>query len=320
MANEQPKLGRVKLDHNRRDINLQDAEVAKVLPEYFRESYPQLLQLLNDYYEYINQDAEPGGRIKNLQRARDIVQVPSVQLEYLEDELLLGKAYFEGWLNKREALKFSNTLYKSKGTLYGVQQFFKAFYGIDADVAYTKDLVLKTASSAVDEDGNLITPVTTIGPDGARLTDDTIYQELAIQIKVGLSPEDWLETYKLIAHPAGMYISPVLQIVSVNENTVDTNLEAVELLQITDLIVTSSATLEPLGDGEIVDAYDSDGTIINLDVYRTIESVATTSLSLTSASYNTIEQFVDINSATLDDDNMTMDTTVFETIDGSTYQ
>lgn len=202
------------LDLNRRAINLMRDEVDVVLPSWFQEDNPKFISLLKNYYEFMDSASNPSSRIHQLYKSRDITQVPLDQLEYIEDELLLGQQYFQGFINKREAAKFSNTLYRSKGSLFTIQQFFRAFFGIDPDVVYTKNNVFKigpridlsldstnAAGQQVKEAASLI------GPESQRfLTDDKLYQTFALLIRAELPITTWEEVYKLFAHPAGMYL------------------------------------------------------------------------------------------------------------------
>ena len=50
---------------------------------------------------------------------------------------------FEGFIDKRTATKFSNNLYRSKGTRFSIQQFFRMFFGIDVEIIYTKKDVFR---------------------------------------------------------------------------------------------------------------------------------------------------------------------------------
>ena len=106
----------------------------------FRESYPKLINLLDQYYEFEDSDASPSRLLNDLFRSRDITQTDAELLKYIEDELLLGQSYFEGFQDKRAVpAKYSNTLYRSKGTKYSIQQFFRTFFGIDPEIIYTKE-------------------------------------------------------------------------------------------------------------------------------------------------------------------------------------
>ena len=212
-------------DNNRRDLNFQRAEISNIVPEHFLEQYPNLIELFEAYYDWMDQDNNPNELIQELYRARDVTQVDEDQLQYIEDELLLGQAYFGGFINKREASKFSNILYRSKGTRYSIQQFFRAFYGVDPEVVYPKENIFlvgpqidRDAAPTNDNGEQVVKNASNIGAESERfLTDDKLYQILAILIKTDIPISVWREVYKLFVHPAGMYLGSQMQIVSVNE-------------------------------------------------------------------------------------------------------
>ena len=102
------------IDNDRRLLNLKRDNVAQLLPEYFVADNPKFITLLDKYYEWMDSGDNPSRRIQDLYKSRDVTQVEQGLLQYIEDELLLGQSYFEGFINKREASKFSNTLYRSK--------------------------------------------------------------------------------------------------------------------------------------------------------------------------------------------------------------
>lgn len=206
------------VDNNRTDINFLKSEVDKVLPEFYSEEYPKLKTLFDAYYDYMDSATNPSGRIKRLYSSRDATQVPSELLQYLEDELLLGQSYFGGFVNKREAIKFSNTLYRSKGSKYSVQQFFRGFFGIDPTISYPKENIFKVGPAidysldSINSGGEQIKEAASnLGPESRKfITDDKLYQVLSILIRIGLPLKDWVDTYKLFVHPAGVYLAAEL--------------------------------------------------------------------------------------------------------------
>lgn len=100
------KQDKTLLDNNRTDLNLFKNEIDNVLPEYFKEDFPNIKSLFEAYYEFMDSADNPSGQIKRLHSSRDATQVPDKLLQYLEDELLLGQAYFGGFLNKEKLLSF----------------------------------------------------------------------------------------------------------------------------------------------------------------------------------------------------------------------
>ena len=187
------------LDKKRRYPSLRLAEVKNVLPEHFASYYPKFIKLLESYYNF--QDANDSTELLNhLFASRDINETDITLLTYIEDELLLGEAYFQGFGNSetelRAAANFSNTLFRSKGTKFAIEWFFRSFYDTDVEVIYTKENIFNIGDS-----------LSTIGADSLRyLTDDKLYQTFALLIRAGVPISTWREVFKLFAHPAGMYL------------------------------------------------------------------------------------------------------------------
>ena len=191
-------------DLNRRDIAFPKYYVDEALPEFFAGTYPKLITLLEEYYHFEDGDDAPSRLVNELFYNRDVTQADVQLLSYIEDELLLGQSYFEGFADKRAAAKFSNTLYRSKGTKFSIQQFFRTFFSIDPEVIYTKEQVFKIGETGSE-----------IGFNSQKfITDNRLYQTFAILVKSELAFNEWKEPYKLFVHPAGMFIGSQVQIVS----------------------------------------------------------------------------------------------------------
>ena len=142
------------LDKNRRHINLRTAKIQGILPEYFAASYPKFIALLESYYEFMDSDGTSTGMLTHLFSARDVNETDITLLSFIEDELLLGEAYFQGFSKPdateeeretqlRAAANFSSIMFRSKGTRFAIEWFFRSFYGLDAEVIYPKENIFK---------------------------------------------------------------------------------------------------------------------------------------------------------------------------------
>lgn len=199
------------IDKRRRKLNLRDRRVEEVLPEHFAQDYPKFISLLTSYYEFENEN-DATELIDHLFEARDISQTDLNLLAFIEDELLLGDAYFEGFPDPRASAAFSSVLFRSKGSKYSIEWFFRSFFSEDVEVIYPKKNIFNVGEAQ-------------IGPDSLRfITDDALYQTFAILIKSGRSISEWKEIYKLFVHPAGMYLGgEVLKIQDANLKTIDSS-------------------------------------------------------------------------------------------------
>jgi hypothetical protein len=301
-------------DINRRELDVPDYKVKEVLPEFFRATYPKLISLLDSYYEFEDTGTNSPARFLNdLFKSRDITQTDIELLSYIEDELLLGQAYFEGFKDKRAAAKYSNTLYRSKGTKYSIQQFFRTFFGIDPDIIYTKENVFKVGLSD-----------SLIGSESQRyLTNDKLYQTFALLIKAEIPFAKWKETYKLFTHPAGMFVGSEIQIVSsvtdlmeadsskpaptppiVIENTADLGFVHMEGIDVINQGGLPSADVTSILDDPYTDAT---GVMSRINTYLNLEKFGDDSIRTIDRQYSSLRELQIATSPTFDDSDLATD-------------
>ena len=306
-------------DNLRRDYRFTDHHVVEqVLPDYFKADYPKLIKLLEAYNQFEDSDQSPARLVHDVITARDITANDLSLLSFIEDELLLGQSYFEGFTNKRAAAKFSNNLYRSKGTLYSIQQFFRTFFGITPDVRYTKE-----DRFMVGEDDSRI------GFDSQKfLTDDKLYQVFAILIKADIPVERWREAYKLFVHPAGMYFGGqvLLEATGSFNFGIMPDFEVVNV----DPVVQGEASL---GAGllvtDLTGEVDSDGRgtygKLRIDLPGSVEEIQNISIDELNQNYRSISELVGTSSPSMDGDSSTnvadfsQDRAVFDTMDEVKY-
>ena len=268
-------------DDNRRELAFPTGrDVEKVLPDHFKTEYPKLVSFLKEYFHFEDSDGSPSRLVNDLFYARDINQVDESLLSYIEDELLLGQAYFEGFLDKRTAAKFSHNLYSTKGTKFSIQQFFRMFYGIDVEVDYPKKDVFTVGSS-------------NIGAESIKfLTNNELYQTFAIRIISELSQKDWERPYKLFVHPAGMFVGSEVRL----ENTgllntssplsiVDSDAGSIDVVGFNTALFSQVNQTTP----EITGLLDSGGTTLRVIIDdNLVNSLATVSLPDLEKQYRTM--------------------------------
>ena len=306
-------------DNLRRDYRFTDHHmVDQVLPDYFKADFPKLIKLLEAYNQFEDSDQSPARLVHDIITARDITANDLSLLSFIEDELLLGQSYFEGFENKRAAAKFSNNLYRSKGTLYSIQQFFRTFFGVTPDVRYTKEdrfMVGETDSR--------------IGFDSQKfLTDDKLYQVFAILIKADIPVDRWREAYKLFVHPAGMYFGGqvLLEATGSFNFGIMPDFEKVNI----DPVVQGEASL---GAGlmvtDLTGEVDSDGRgtygKLRIDLPGSVEEIQNISIDELNQNYRSISELVGTSSPSMDGDSSTnvadfsQDRAIFDTMDEVKY-
>jgi len=302
------------VDKKRREINLSKYEVKSVLPEHFQEDYPKLVTFLEKYYEQLDSDS-PVELLKHLYEKKDIIATDVDLLQYIEDELLLGQSYFQGFSNPRAASEFASTLYRAKGSKFSIEQFFRMFYNEDPDVVYGKDFIFKLNDSA-SEIG-----VTT----DKRITNNKLYQIFAILIKIGLPVSDWESIYKLFVHPSGMYLEGLVQLVNEADLEVD-NMPDVIPSPDEPIAVVGEGFAAVAGLGEQTEIFfgDSANDQYRLNLGDTISLYSTMTIQQIADQYSTLVEQVESNAPTFDEDHDADSSGVglsntFETIDQERY-
>ena len=244
-------------DDGRREISqITGREVNKVIPEHFKTDYPKLVSFLEQYYHFEDSDGSPSRLVNDLFYTRDINQVDESLLTYIEDELLLGQSYFEGFADKRTAAKFSNNLYRAKGTKFSIEQFFRMFFEVDIDLEYTKEQVFKIGEAESE-----------IGAESQKfITNAELFQQFALRITSELPFKKWQRPYKLFVHPAGMFIGSAVRLEGIVDNPlsapislVDSDLGQIDVVGATAFGFDEVTQFLPEITGIARDSGDSDG-------------------------------------------------------------
>ena len=133
-------LEKTKIDDFRSFTELKKYPVNETLPAFFETEYPKLVRFLENYYEEAGEETVEK-YLESLQYKRDFVKADQDLLRFFSQELLLGRDYFDLFVDKQTAIQTSNLLYRSKGSKYSIQQFFRVFFGFDVEVKYGRDEV-----------------------------------------------------------------------------------------------------------------------------------------------------------------------------------
>lgn len=299
------------IDLGRRELLVNsNHHVIDVFPEHFREQYPKLITLFEKYYENEDHDDSPVRLIHSLFANRDITQADASVLQYIEDELLLGQSFFKGFSNKRAAAKYSNTLYRSKGSLYSIQQFFRTFFGIDPEVIYTKKNMFIVGESLIGAESQ------------AFIQDDKLYQTFALLIKADIPINIWRDAYKLFVHPAGMYIGSEVQIISNETLDCSNQLNVIPAVN-NDFAVEGNFIIEPILNTDLTGIITKDdGNDLRIRLDGTVGSYKDNIIGDVDHVYNSIEEWIGTNSPTFDADDSdgpTLDDDIYITLDQTEY-
>ena len=139
------------LDLDRRDINLTESKVREVLPSYYLTDYPDLVQFLEYYYDWMDSDASHGfdRNIADLYKLRDLQQTELSFLNNVFYEIgqnLISADYFT---SPRFIAGLLANSYRIKGSLYSAEGFFRAFFGEQPQIEYPKNSLFIVCESII---------------------------------------------------------------------------------------------------------------------------------------------------------------------------
>lgn len=284
---------------NRRNIEVRNSIVQEVLPEYFQRDYPNLIEFLEGYFEFADQD-QTASLVNDLYTIRDIEAATTAQLDQIFSEIAQGASrdYFK---DPREALRSFANFYRVKGTRYSAEGFFRAFFQETVEIDFPKEDLFIVSESL-------------IGPESLKfIQNGALYQIFSILIKSSVPIARWKELYRRFVHPAGFFIGgQVVLELSTEEVLIQNPMPNVLIDSAANEIIVEAATAGLVfGNstaeivGRAVDGIDSDS---DETVYRFIQNKAFGSMSIAELA-NSYHRFapgtngiIDVNSPTFDED------------------
>lgn len=284
------------LDFNRRERNLTESKVREVLPSHYVTDYPDLVKFLEYYYDWMDSDATHGfdNDIQNLYKIRDLTEAETGYLNQIFYEIGQGLISADYFVDPSLVAGLLANFYRIKGSLYSAEGFFRAFYGEQPTIEYPKNNMFIVGQSQ-------------IGPESLRyIQNGALYQVLSVLVKSSVPISKWRDLYKSFVHPSGFYLGGEVFIEAVGNLNLgimpgviadsDAGVFSLE---------TFSAALDPTALGELIIVYPDGGDSDISDerlVPDTIRKYSTLTVSELNALYNDIEDVIDANSPTFDED------------------
>ena len=205
MADNNPNTRRGELgaDFQIDDIDLRRRKVEQALPSHFVREYPDFVEFLAVYYDFLESDQ---GLDRMVERLRDVRNADIAQGDYIERMMCeYGEGFPDfGTLTDANALKLFHMWFKSKGNQEAIEAYFRLFLNTEAEVVYPKDNMLRVSDGNWDNTGQRwedqqghISETTMV------IQDSTFYQIYSYLVRSGVSIADWGPQFRELAHPAG---------------------------------------------------------------------------------------------------------------------
>jgi hypothetical protein len=281
---------------NRVPVNFHTSKVREVLPEHFPTEYPNLVEFLESYYDYMEKDDQGFTYLLNsLYQARDLNTTLLSQLDKIFDEIGLGLNSTDFNINPRLIAKLFANFYREKGSANSAKLFFRGFFDEEVDIVYPKNNMFIVNESR-------------LGPDSLKyIQDDKRYQIHSILIRSGVSLAKWETLFKRFVHPSGFYLAGDIVVEgTVNLGIGDMPISILDsnagVVSFENTASIASLTFEPLS-LIIADDADSDLYSERIDPYKSISDLGgSVTLAQFDDQYNSFIEFQDENSSRFDQD------------------
>ena len=126
----------IRTDDRRTHLTLHSNTVRNAVPEFFVEQYPEFIQFLERYYEYMegNESGSFSKQIQSLYDVRTISSINGSHLDSLLKDLASGIESDTFYDNPQLMARLLANFYRAKGTEQSVEQFFRGFFGDTVEI------------------------------------------------------------------------------------------------------------------------------------------------------------------------------------------
>lgn len=295
-------------DLGRRNIDFRKRSIKEALPEYFTKEYPDLIQVLDYYYDFMDSDEQDSfdREIHQLYTIRDIGETPTEYLNLLINETtsLQGGGLFK---DPRFTMRRFAESYRNKGSRFSLEEFFQAFYQQEATVEYPKKDIFIVAESKIGYDS------------GKYIQNNAKYQIFSILVKVGLGTSQYETLYKKFVHPAGFYFEG--EVITEGEANLNIDSQRASEAEIATGTIEAEAIITPEIFTSMTGLVDSDSRTYRYDLNLLVSAFQNLTAAEIDAQYASIAQLVTPNSFTTDDSDTIRPSldNVVETIDNDMF-
>tara|TARA_A100001388_G_scaffold227486_1_gene178866 strand:+ start:11272 stop:12234 length:963 start_codon:yes stop_codon:yes gene_type:complete len=279
----------------RRPYNFLDRKVRDALPEHFTTDYPKFITFLEKYYDFLDSDGASSfdHNLRALFQLRDTQSIPDNFLPNLISEIAAGNTG-DNFTDANFYAQRIHELHRTKGTRFSIEEFFRAFFQVNADVEFPKKDIFTLGH---DSSG----PLSKIGPESNKfIRNNALYQIFSILIKSPLSQSTWLELYKKFVHPAGFYIAGSVV------TDVEASISPLAPLSIFDSSVGPTLVSEVIEDvvapfTQLTALFDSDGTTFRSRLDEKVSEYQALTAQELEKFYSNVDEITTAKSFTFDD-------------------
>jgi len=280
----------------RRPYNFLDRKVRDALPEHFTTDYPKFITFLEKYYDFLDSDGASSfdHNLRALFQLRDTQSIPNTFLPNLISELAAGNTG-DNFIDANFYAQRIHELHRTKGTRFSIEEFFRAFFQVNAEVEFPKKDIFTLGH---DSSG----PLSKIGAESNKfIRNNALYQIFSILIKSSISQNTWLELYKKFVHPSGFFFAG--QVVSDTE-AISSPTAPIVLFDSSPgpSVISEASAPFSLPFVQLTSLIDSGGgNVRQSNLNELVSDYQNFTLSELDTTYHTVRQIITPNSFTFDD-------------------
>lgn len=174
----------------------------QILPEHIRSEKPELVAFVKAYFEWLEQEGNPGSILNQLTQYRDLDRISEEFLEYLQREIAASIPESIR-ADKRKLYKNVVDIYLSKGSTPSYQALFNLAFDDEVELFFPRVDILKPSDGKWDATNQRWT-----NDDGKLsvkkfIQDSRYYQSFSYVVKTGQTIDFWRDSVKKLLHPAG---------------------------------------------------------------------------------------------------------------------
>lgn len=174
----------------------------QIIPEHIRVDKPEIVEFLDAYFHWLQQEGNPASILNNLTQYRDLDRTAEQFLEYLQREIAVSIPE-NIRSDKRKLYKNVVDIYLSKGSIPSYQALFNLAFDDEVELFFPRVDILKPSDGKWDATNQRWT-----NDDGKLsvkkyIQDSRYYQSFSYVIKTGQTIDFWRDSVKKLLHPAG---------------------------------------------------------------------------------------------------------------------
>jgi hypothetical protein len=199
--------------------------VNSLIPVHLRSGAQNFVDLLEDYYAYLNTDGLPSQEINNILVEQDIDRTSLQYLDSIQKEVAMnvpGAVAFDRVSLYKKIVNY----YLTKGSRDSILTFFKIFYDEAVVVSYPRELLFAPSMGNWDPD---LSSESSSEPGAYRdgksfpsgrdkIQDSYFWQNFSYVIETSLPVDNWKSNFLNLVHPAGFKFFGIIAILLVRSN------------------------------------------------------------------------------------------------------